>query len=357
MWKTSWCIEQASSLTLKELVINGFVARETYIEELNSCLSNHSMLKTLNLYKSWHGYSDMGLDIFQSIPIPQLDSISTLGLVISDSVMTSFCNWVSRIPTLRVLKIYSCHNVSLEGWHSLSTALESLPVIEEVDFESIALEVNGVPDIILHALLARPTLKKASFNISGINQLWVVANSLQNPECLLTELKIGYSPERNLTEREREQFSQFVVSALHRNATLKTLVFEMGQDEVDDFFNWALFRELLCNKSSIDATYLSNHTLQSLSINNHYVNTLPLSIYSMLHSNKLKNKPSVAREKILHHHKLEDVNFAHTSLPVAMSWIGKSNSNLGLSQQYRLIRSAPHLIQNVLKKRKLHKLC
>eukprot|EP00956_Cyclotella_meneghiniana_P004581 scaffold5639_cov70-Cyclotella_meneghiniana.AAC.3 len=357
MWGKS-CPEQdqASSSTLQELLIDGFVARESHIEELNSCLSNHSMLKSLGLYRSWRDDFGMGFDIFQSIPIPQLDSISTLGLIISDSVMTSFCNWVSRIPTLRVLDISSCRNVSLEGWQLLSTLLVSLPIIKEVDFASITTDVNGVPDgvpdTILHALLAKSTLKKASFNISRINQLWAVANALQNPECSLTELKIGYSTGRNLTEREREQFSQLVVSALQRNATLKILEFETDQYEDDDFYNWALFCDLLCNKSSIDATYLSNHTLQSLPINSHYVNTLPFEIYSMLHLNKLKNKHTVAREKILQHHKLEDVNFVPSSLPVAMSWIGKSNSNLGLSQQYRLIRSAPHLIQNDHKKRK-----
>eukprot|EP00956_Cyclotella_meneghiniana_P041910 scaffold244582_cov43-Cyclotella_meneghiniana.AAC.2 len=119
-----------------------------------------------------------------------------------------------------------------------------------------------------------------------------------------------------------------------------------------NILSWSSFPSLLCNKSSIEATYVSNHSLQYLTSTYADFNTVPVEIYSVLHSNKVPDKHAVAREKILQHHKLEDVNFIHSSLPVAMSWIGKSDSNFGLSQQYRLIRSAPHLIQNDHKKRK-----
>eukprot|EP00956_Cyclotella_meneghiniana_P015899 scaffold24714_cov43-Cyclotella_meneghiniana.AAC.1 len=183
----------------------------------------------------------------------------------------------------------------------------------------------------------------------------MIANALQNPAFSLTKLIILYNTGQNRTqphslETEREQLSQIMIDALHRNTTLKSLVFDTGA--WGSLFMGQSLRDLLCNKSSIDATYLSNHTLQSLSHNSHYVKTLPFEIYCMLQSNRVSDKHAVAREKILQHHKLEDVNFVPSSLPVAMSWIGKSDSNLGLSQQYRLIRSAPHLIQNDNKKRK-----
>jgi hypothetical protein len=42
----------------------------------------------------------------------------------------------------------------------------------------------------------------------------------------------------------------------------------------------------------------------------------------------------VACKKISTTHPLHEVKFVHSSLPEALSWIGKSESNIGLSQFY-----------------------
>eukprot|EP00956_Cyclotella_meneghiniana_P021385 scaffold38912_cov84-Cyclotella_meneghiniana.AAC.2 len=255
-----------------------------------------------------------------------------------------------------------CSDLSSNGIQSLATALESLPNMEEVYFMYI--QSGDIPNMnmLLDVLVTRHTLKKLSVPISSNNQLQTIANALQNPACSLTKLIILHNTGRGMTrprlvETEREQLSQIMIDALHRNTTLESLLFDTRARE--SLFMVQSLRDLLCNKSSIDATYSSNHSLHSLrtSVNviRGSVNTLPFEIYSMLHSNKVSDKHAVAREKILQHHKLEDVNFIHSSLPVAMSWIGKSDSRFGFSQQYRLIRSAPHLIQNDYKKRKRQK--
>eukprot|EP00956_Cyclotella_meneghiniana_P002986 scaffold3638_cov83-Cyclotella_meneghiniana.AAC.1 len=223
--------------------------------------------------------------------------------------------------------ISNCSNLSSNGIQSLATALESLTNIEEVYFmpaNSWNQYAQNNMNILLSALVAKSTLKKLSVPVGNNNQLQTIANALQDPAFSLTELTIRYC----------------LGGSLQSRSMAKT------------FFWGSMFRELLCNKSSIDATYLSNHTLQSLPSSTRDNNVAPIEIYSILHSNRVSDKHVVAREKILQHHKLEDVNFIHSSLPIAMSWIGKSDSNLGLSQQYRLIRSAPHLIQNDYKKRK-----
>eukprot|EP00956_Cyclotella_meneghiniana_P021383 scaffold38911_cov36-Cyclotella_meneghiniana.AAC.1 len=352
-----------STPSLQVLRIKGITPPDVLLGELSLCLSNKYSLQSLTLHDRCHDIpSETWINMFNSIPTPQLKSIYINGIITCDSVMASFCNWVSSIQRLRIMDVSNCSDLSSNGIQSLATALESLTNMEEVYFVSI--QRGDVPNmnVLLHALMTRPTLKKISVPIGSINQLQTIANALQSPACSLTKLIILHNTGRGMTrprlvETEREQLSQIMIDALHRNNTLKSLVFDTRAQE--RLFVGQSLRDLLCNKSSIDATYFSNHSLHSLrtSVNviRGSVNALPFEIYSMLHSNKVPDKYAVAREKILQHHKLEDVNFAPSSLPVAMSWIGKSNSNLGLSQQYRLIRSAPHLIQNDYKKRKRQK--
>jgi hypothetical protein len=44
--------------------------------------------------------------------------------------------------------------------------------------------------------------------------------------------------------------------------------------------------------------------------------SLPVELYSMLHLNKIGNRNSVAREKVLQHHDIEHVNFEPSVLPL-----------------------------------------
>ena len=101
-----------------------------------------------------------------------------------------------------------------------------------------------------------------------------------------------------------------------------------------------MFSPLICNKSSIDATYSSNHTLQHICVaySDPYYSypKLPIELYSMLHANICVDKRAVACKKSV--------------LPLALSRFGNSDIHSGLSLVCGILRKLPYLIQ----KRKLN---
>ena len=155
---------------------------------------------------------------------------------------------------------------------------------------------------------------------------------------------------------------QILVNALHGNASVKVLKFyydgigiplEVPIPEFKFKFDWSSFTNLLCNGSSINATYHSNHVLQSIL---HVNNEVPINLYSLLHTNQNTDKLAVARKKILQTHSLENVEFATSSLPNALSSVGSTDSKLNLPQLYGIFRRVPHIIQKNQMKRKLNEL-
>jgi hypothetical protein len=64
--------------------------------------------------------------------------------------------------------------------------------------------------------------------------------------------------------------------------------------------------------------------------------------------NRNTNKCSLIQEKILWSHKLDQVNFAPTSLPAVFSWLGDTDVDrtLGLSQLFGMLHIMPHMIKH-----------
>ena len=104
----------------------------------------------------------------------------------------------------------------------------------------------------------------------------------------------------------------------------------------------------LCDGSSIDATFRSNHTLGTIWIDTDDLKrvTLPTSLADLLQLNTNGNKLEVARQKILQYHDNEDsiqefVDMEWQVLPHAMAWIGRDD--VGLSLLYRFVQGMPDL--------------
>jgi len=105
---------------------------------------------------------------------------------------------------------------------------------------------------------------------------------------------------------------------------------------------WTNLSNTLCDKSSIESIYNSNHSFQSFIAGNK-----PPVITSLLELNKGTDKTEVARQKIFRYY-LSDVDNLHTItstdigvLPHAMRVIGKDVSCFTLF--YQIIQGMPHL--------------
>jgi hypothetical protein len=100
----------------------------------------------------------------------------------------------------------------------------------------------------------------------------------------------------------------------------------------------------LCDTSSIENTFISNHTLFTL------LNTPSNErLVELLRMNTGRNKASVVREKIIKYHFNDVENCAQVFgsmemklLPTALSWIGRDNH--GYSLMYNFSRSMPWLM-------------
>lgn len=160
----------------------------------------------------------------------------------------------------------------------------------------------------------------------------------------MSELDIRYRHYNTNDSLDRKQLGQTLVNSLRQNASLRTLKFQLVYRELQFLpvnLGWPSVSNLLCDTSSIAATIQSNHTLESI-----FIDDAPMAIYSMLYMNRNKNKQAVIRQKILRNHDLYQVNFVPASLPVVFSWLGDANvcHTLGLSQMFQILRAVPHIL-------------
>ena len=109
---------------------------------------------------------------------------------------------------------------------------------------------------------------------------------------------------------------------------------------------WTALSHVLCDKSSIDVTYSSNHTLQKLDDGLGGIDHLPNDLVSLLDMNRNNTKAETARQKILEYHLLRDgvnveafVDMDVKVLPLAMAWIGRDRT--GFQVLFRLLQNAP----------------
>ena len=118
---------------------------------------------------------------------------------------------------------------------------------------------------------------------------------------------------------------------------------------------WRALWRVLCDKSSIERTYTSNHTVRTIQMITRPYDEgswaerqeIP-DVSSLLRLNKNRDKSAVARQMILtHHFRLDSTNIQvfvgmfPSVLPCAIEWICRDR--IGLSLMYRVVRRIPSL--------------
>ena len=133
-------------------------------------------------------------------------------------------------------------------------------------------------------------------------------------------------------------------NALANNKTLQKL--QIGDCGHITARAWDVLSTLLCNKSSIESIYSSNHTLQSITWGN-YTNFPSPPVLFLLAMNEDEDKVEVARQKILRYGDINMEEFVDMELgvlPHAIAWIGRDFGGLvEMRLLYRLVKSVPFL--------------
>ena len=142
------------------------------------------------------------------------------------------------------------------------------------------------------------------------------------------------------------------ISGSKPNMKLKTL--GLHENGIADE-GWAHFSKPLCDTSSVNNTYLSNHTLSNLGTIHQ---PLPTDLASYLALNRSsENKGQIAMTKILQHHYHFNIKpflkWEFKVLPLVIAWLEKANActsgfeeklaRMKLSMTYDFVKELPML--------------
>ena len=141
---------------------------------------------------------------------------------------------------------------------------------------------------------------------------------LQMPDSNLEEIDLS------LNNTSNEAILAFA-NSLKGNCKLKMLDLSYCNDITEG--GWAPFSKLLCDPSSINKTYLSNHTLEDLGA----THLMPFVVQSYLILNRNnEDKGQVAMIKILQHHSHFNVQpffeWEFRVLPLMITWLEKAST-------------------------------
>ena len=167
----------------------------------------------------------------------------------------------------------SCRNLQRVNLHSCNISDEQLlPIVDAMRGHSIL-----------------ETLDLAN-NIIGNAGCEALATLLEDPNCNLLILNLAQNHINN-------EGAIAVANSLINNNKLRQLYLNYNQidSSVDDEFS-----KILCNNTSINHTYSSNHTLETLNLNEDRENGQELE--SVLDMNAETNKSHVAIKKIIKYH-------------------------------------------------------
>ena len=192
-------------------------------------------------------------------------------------------------------------------------------------------------------------------NMSQLKSLCLLRNPLitaRGYQVLLTLLRSPASSLENLDISDNNAGDAVAImfaNALASNCKLQTLKLDRNNLTTRGL---TPFSQLLCDTTSIEATFLSNHTLTSLGFLGAQ-RTLPdqESRLALLHLNRYADKKEIARIKILRHHPVLDLppalEWGFKVLPLAVDWLERGPVLLEFADDVdrRKLRTIHHFVR------------
>ena len=235
-------------------------------------------------------------------------------------------------------------DVTKAGWANFCAVL-SLPTCSLKQLILSRTDIGDEEVICLgDALASNDTVK--SLDLSGSQLITAggwngFSKCLRNPGSVLHEL--------NLCECNIDEAGMLaIVSTLTDNSSLEALVMVDASKFTDRV--WKALECALCDTSSIERTFSSNHTFHMLSLKDFasYDDIAP-EIILFLEMNEFEDKAEVARQKILANHFIgEDIDIhafqqmPESILPFAIEWIGSDEDGFALLNT--IVRGFPSLL-------------
>jgi len=285
-------------------------------------------------------------------------SINSLGL--------SRCYLASQGVAHEVLKSYEENHEHLikfaiwrcairnGGIRSLASTLSRCTRLRDISLSSCHITDSVVEDLV-QAVQGHSELKTLDLRDNVIQRRgceWL-STLLQDPKCSIVNLNLH----NNMID---DSGAKIMAEALADNDKMDSILLD---DNNISASGWNTFSNLICDQSSIDKTYRSNHTLcmivsfgaVKIAGGRMYDEdgVIPNRLFELIEFNAGRDKKVVARQKIFDCHFKGDFNmepFVKSNmemkvLPHMLSWLGRSSKADGMisAATFNLLRQMPAL--------------
>jgi hypothetical protein len=271
--------------------------------------------------------------------------------IIDDAGATAMASALVENTSLFQLIMNDIPSISAAGWRECFRLLSdnwASPL------KKLTLNLNNIDDVGVARLVAILVEMRTILYISlcGMTEIstqrWrVFADMLEHGSASkLKYLHLGHDRENSMDDDVVIRFADALASNVH----LETLWFQAYT--ISDLGLSALVNAL-CDKSSIDATFGSNHVLHDMVYNGR---AYGCPVGSLLSMNRDPNKAGVARKKILSNHfgNMDSYGpMAKSSIvPTAVSWICQDRD--GFSAMYHFLQRMPWLLTSAINNESSH---
>ena len=323
---------QSDTCRLERLELSEMNTGDDGMAVLVPGLASLPSLKQLTLRDNSIG--DRGLqDLVRGLVNCNLEKLNLSGNELMDSVsgLRALGTLVGRTANMRSLSLCNS-SLTDEGLESFVEGMANCCSLTRLNLSSTSITANG---------------------------LAFLSSLFRAEHCSLSELPLHST---NMSDDGAEALANGLVG----NKSLTHLRFDSSSIKAR---GWAAFRRLLCDTSSVNNTYLSNHTLVEVGVpaNRFFLDT-PADIVQYLKLNKSNNQ-AAAICKILHSHPDIDVTplfgFNLMCLPLVVAWLEKAKpyldevnistdvfKNRQLSVMFKIIRGMPLLAANGFRSQK-----
>lgn len=238
---------------------------------------------------------------------------------VGGKIMQAYQENNNQLKKITIRHVANLHN---EGANEVATALQCCSNLRFINLFNCNITPEQLLPIV-EAARQRTSLQLMSLghNRIGNDGCETLATLLEDPNCNITTLHVNSN---NISNEGAFALANSFVN----NTKLQDL--DISSNPFDITGVWLLFKNVLCNTSSINDTYSSNHTLQTLRL------TIREATSHILQLNKSSNKTHVAIKKILqYHHDIgveslfgldKDGEWTLKALPYVVAWFERASA-------------------------------
>lgn len=256
---------------------------------------------------------------------------------------------------LRKLALWRCR-IRNQGVDALAFTMRRCVNLKEISLSSCLID-DSIISAIIPDLKRHYQLEKLDLSCNRIRSVGceAIAALLEGPRCIIQVLDLSNN---NIDATG----ATTIANGLKNNDKLEGLYLDENDDVTLKGYN--SFRHVMCDTSSLNATYLSNHTLCMIATfgrvkvagNMLYDDEgiIPRNLLTLIELNgRTHDKRVVKREKILRYHLEGEFNMEPFAVdaeegamtlkvvPHLLSWVGRSKDCRSVSAMYRFVQQMP----------------